>query len=412
MLASKTVMMIAFEFPPAIGPASIRAGKFAKYLPNYGWRPVVLSVHINRRSPVDSSLLSDVQSNTVVQRTKSWVPAFKGIDRLKKWFPIPGIESFWLPAALMAGRRLLSNYRCDVIWSTSPPPACHIVGMMLKESTGLPLVLDYRDLWTDNPYIRYPTRLHRQINFAVEKKVLSRADGVVTISHPMLQRILGLKSDIPVQRVIPNGYDPADFSANDIGQHQRIVVSHLGAIYGARIQSARLLIDGLAILEKKRPELAHLMRLELIGMVDEQCPRWARERLRLIDVSLPGSIPHAAAISKMQQASVLVLLVDPSEMGSVTSKVYEYLVSGRPILIVGHSSAVRDLCRDLEDCAYVSDSNPGAVAEALEKLLGTVMQGSAVRCQEKRKRLLEPFSRRRLAGELAEVFDFVTKGRI
>lgn len=39
---SSKVLILAYFFPPYGGGSSIRVGKFAKYLPQFGWDPVVV----------------------------------------------------------------------------------------------------------------------------------------------------------------------------------------------------------------------------------------------------------------------------------------------------------------------------------------------------------------------------------
>jgi hypothetical protein len=55
----KKVLMIAYRFPPMVAPGALRALKFAKYLPEYDWTPVVLNVsgmeEYPRRSKIERS---------------------------------------------------------------------------------------------------------------------------------------------------------------------------------------------------------------------------------------------------------------------------------------------------------------------------------------------------------------------
>lgn len=70
----KKVLIITYYWPPAGGAGVQRALKFVKYLPQFGWEPIVLTVE-NPDSPVDdASLADDIHEGTKVYRTKSLEP--------------------------------------------------------------------------------------------------------------------------------------------------------------------------------------------------------------------------------------------------------------------------------------------------------------------------------------------------
>ena len=70
----KKVLIISYYFPPSGGPGVQRILKFVKYLPEFGWEPLVLTVEDGDFPARDESLLSEVPADIKVYRTKIFEP--------------------------------------------------------------------------------------------------------------------------------------------------------------------------------------------------------------------------------------------------------------------------------------------------------------------------------------------------
>jgi hypothetical protein len=70
----KTVLILTYYWPPAGGPGVQRVLKFVKYLPQFGWYPVVLTVANEEYPAIDESLLSDIADDVSVYKTSSNEP--------------------------------------------------------------------------------------------------------------------------------------------------------------------------------------------------------------------------------------------------------------------------------------------------------------------------------------------------
>ena len=97
----KKVLVITYYWPPSGGPAVQRVMKFCKYLPKYGWEPIVLTVRNGEYPAIDSSLLEEVKSIHVEKSKEiSFLRLFRKITG-KKQIPIHQLspqndESFFL----------------------------------------------------------------------------------------------------------------------------------------------------------------------------------------------------------------------------------------------------------------------------------------------------------------------------
>ena len=79
---TKKVLVITYYWPPAAGPGVQRFLKFCKYLHEFGWEPIVLTVENGSYSSIDPSLKNDIPIGTKVFKTKSFEP-FQVYNRLR-----------------------------------------------------------------------------------------------------------------------------------------------------------------------------------------------------------------------------------------------------------------------------------------------------------------------------------------
>ena len=359
----KRVLFVTYYFPPSGGSGVQRALKFAKYLPQFGWEPTVLTVRPEDASypDLDATLSRDIPPDLRVERTRAWDPyalyarlqgkaksetvgvGFVGEgetnqkQRLARWLRanvfLPDARVGWVPFAVRRGSTLLEDGSHDAILTTGPPHSAHLTGQLLARRYGLPWLADFRDPWTDISYYQdLPmTSLAKRLDARLEQRVLEAADRAVAVS-PSLKATLGAKTSTPID-VLPNGFDETDFEQTDVGRDKAFVLTFTGNMPAQQDPSAlwsalRRLRDEEAI-----PEL----RLRLVGNVDPvvlasiQQAGWA-DRLEILPY-----VPHDEAIRYMRRASLLLLCINrvAGAEGIVTGKLYEYLASGRPVLGIG-----------------------------------------------------------------------------
>src|SRR5712692_6609314 len=271
------VLMIAHHFPPAGGSGSNRALAFARYLPEYGWEPIVITPAESFAIHRDSDLLAQLPPALRVIRTRSLEskPSL-GLPRPARGDPLreprgsvrepqegrgegyvkaqnalrsnighlkrfPDAHLGWLPFALAAARR--QDY--DVAYSSSGPFTSHLVGLILKRSKKRPWVAELRDgwyRWNRAIFPDYPAwrdLLERRL----EAIALRSADKVVLVTDRMAEAFGAQYPDIPEDRFagVSNGFDPAQFRVPvPVERSPNWVVLHAGALYYGRSLAALL----------------------------------------------------------------------------------------------------------------------------------------------------------------------------
>ncbi|HSP87008.1 MAG TPA: glycosyltransferase, partial [Ignavibacteriaceae bacterium] len=235
----KKVLFISYLFPPVAGGGVQRSSKFVKYLPYFGWMPLVLTVKEPYDFYSDESLLDDIKENCKVYRTISiepmkWVRKFlkrkwqKKINeenksstktikpgflvKLKTYLLVPDNEILWLPFAVWKGWQIIRKEKPLIIYSTSSPYTDHLIALILAKFCKLPWVADFRDLWVDRP--NFPKNNWRlQVDRKLERTIIKNADYILTATQQLADRFKELYPEKKYSS-ITNGYDEDDFNLN------------------------------------------------------------------------------------------------------------------------------------------------------------------------------------------------------
>lgn len=280
-------------------------------------------------------------------------------------FNWPDSRVGWLPFALWAGRRMLSYWRPDVVFVSGPPFTTLLVGYGLSRLYRLPLVVEFRDRWADDPYYPPPNWRLRIDRFA-ERAIVRRAVALTTVSEPWAV-VYREKFNKPVA-VIHNGFDEAVACHTSSPGHRgesvlRIV--YTGGIYPGRRDPSPLF----AALRELGDQRAQV-RVEFFGTNPAHI--WPLSEHYGVSecVTMHEAVDHDRAIHEQRHADVLLLMQwnDPKEQGNVPGKFFEYLGALRPILVLGLEDGVpATLVRKLNAGVYCGDT--GTIIQALRNWL-------------------------------------------
>ncbi len=331
-----------------------RTLKFVKYLPKYDWEPTVLTVTPTAYYALDYGMLRELNDNGIrTVRTNSIDPtrlfdAGKPVkmpkEKLRNFLStvsqavfIPDNKIGWKRDAIKTGRKLLREEKFDAIFSTAPPYTCHLIGAQLSKEFDIPLLLDYRDAWVDNPLHFYLTPIHQLLHQRLEKKVLRTSYRIITINRRikemMLRRYRFLSyNDIAL---IPQGYDPEDFTVEDpikLPFSDKMRFTYSGTFY--RNRTPKYFLRALSELLNERPELRKKVEAVFVGT-------FRKENLALVEslglndvVRIFGYLDHKSAIRYLLTSDVLWMTIGNGRGEDMisTGKLYEYIGSRKPIL--------------------------------------------------------------------------------
>lgn len=432
----RTVLVVAYHYPPDTAVGSMRTHRFVRYLSEFGWRPVVLTVrHGAQRSEngvIRARMLPGVRQ--AVRWAKGLLarggaepavddgecsPGYAAPDASQVSKPhrtlyalmwLPDDRQGWFAPAVAAGVRGVLRSGAQVVYSSGPPWTCHVVGLTVAVLTRRPLVADFRDPWVDNPakpaFVR--TRWSDRADLAMERMVVRRAAAVVCTTHALRQEMAARHRGVPDSRfvVVSNGFDPRELteipSAVRTNQDE-VVMAYAGTLYGER--DPRPLFRAASAV---RANGARPFRIIFMGQCDRATGLPVAQMVRDYDledcVELTGQLPRSECLKRLSEADILLLFA-MRQPAQVPAKLYEYIGLGKPVLALAEvgSETARELYEAKAGVAADAGDNE-AVKTALKLAVAGELSGSPpeVRCR---------YDGRVLTGRLAEVLNAARWGR-
>ena len=364
MSASRKLLVVANPYPPMVSAGTARIARFLRHLPEHGWEPTVLTARAKGTAPCPPGVRVIRAPVLFPRRLLGGGPRSA---RITRWVCVPDPYAAWIGPAIYEGRRLLRTERFDAVFSSSPRPSVHLVAAALAGICGLPWLADYRDPWLNYEFRTYATRLHRQAQAALESAVLRRADAVSAINRSMLDDVVGREPRLRGRaHVIPNGFDLAEAADEvDLGEGRWFV--HTGRLYG-RLSQTEAFLAAFAELPADTKMLFLGIEPVVIAPIVGKLGLSSR-------VAVRPFVPHRQSLGVQRAADALVLIAG-RQRETTTSKVFEYLSSGRPVFAVApRESAVTDLLDEVGGGVSVP---PGAdLAPALLAFDGAIRAASS-----------------------------------
>ena len=359
----KRVLVISYYWPPTGGSGVQRWVKFCKYLPQFGWQPVVYTPLNPEQLAVDESLLADIPEGLEVLKTpirepydayrrllgkKAAAGEVNPVNAQKKSFGkklalwargnlfVPDPRVGWVRPSVKFLAAYLKEHPVDAVVTTGPPHSVHLIGRGLKKALGVRWIADFRDPWTEMFYFKHlglwpcAERKHRRL----EKAVLNEADEVIAVSPPVRDDFQAKTST--AVHLVTNGFDPDDFPtgapARD-GRRFTLVHTGLFAADGNPLE----LWDALAAKCSSDEAFRAVLQIRLAGKVDGEITRAIRDRGLGENLVELGYLPHRQTVEEQRAADLLLLPLrcEPEYAKVLPGKIFEYLAARRPVLGIG-----------------------------------------------------------------------------
>ena len=429
------VLFVSYAFPPVGGVGVQRILKWTKFLPEFGWDCSVLTT-ANPSVPIlDESLLSQIPPATRVARARTLEPGYAAKQaatsdaapglaaRVKSLVKKPAIAAarkllqpdpqiLWNRDAARVGRQLLADQPHDVILATAPPFSSLLLGRSLAKSSGLPLVVDYRDEW-DLSNRHWENKRPGRVAMAVQRRMqnasLDAASVILSTTDGTAAELKRRAAEAGIDRpsvAITNGYDPDDFPPlpqaprEDFGNGtDRYRLTFAGTLWA--LNTIEPFARGLETLP---PETAAKLELVCVGRrLDDEEQHLDRIARTGAAVTRLGFVPHARAVELMRRSDGLLQQTAGGEgTGRVISaKTFEYIAAGRPVLLIaeeGDQSAVVRKAAHSETC---EPGDAAAIGEAITRMIERGRVASADPPPE--------YHRREVASQLADLLSGVIK---
>lgn len=396
MSGNRNVLLIALEMPPARSAGVQRPYRFAEYLLDLGWNPIVLTASSDIYQRFDHELQIPPALAGRIYRAKAYDASrlFSIAGRSPDWIAVPDRYWPWYFSAIKLGQQLIKQFDIGCIWSTYPVLTAHLIGRKLAKTNALPWIADFRDpiQCHYNPAYQHFNGINRYL----ERKIVQGASKVCTTSNEAADLYRSIYPEQAPDKfcVIENGFVPQPDVATTVPEKFTLLYS--GALYG----NGRDINGIFRVLQQlKQQQLINAQNFVLRFRGSAKPERYARE-LAAHDIAdiveFAPAVAFEQAVAEMQQCSANMLIQDEIFKYQIPGKLYDYIQSQKPLLaICPAGSATANVCRDLPNCwrVWQDDELASAIVALLAGQFTAALDMQAA----------NTYSRRARTGQLANL---------
>lgn len=452
---TRTLLIIAGEFPPLKTIGRIRTVKFVKHLQEHGWKAIVVTLEPSGQEPnYDPGLLSEIadgieiirlplvdleaqiaqiakrllgrNSSAARQAARAKISApltppslnrSGALDRahaavrwlLKNFVYIPDNYATWAKVATKECLRICGERKIDAVYTTLPPFSSVSVGHDLRRHTGIPWVVDYRDLWFGDVLREWLPEWRKRLELRIENRLLRAADMIVTVSEPKTTYMQRLHPHVTARwETLTNGYD---IELYDSRQRTRPVgQDYVEFVYTGRLFKNRrgyAFAEALGRIRQTDPTLAENVRVRILGGVEPDIRARYDEILTNFGIAhlydFAGDVSYTAAMNAQVNCDYLLLIVDTGETsdGVIPGKLFEYVAARRPMFALCDPGATQQII----ERAGLGKAVPAESTEACEAMLREWLAKPVPEVVQSDEAYLAQFDRKAITARFAGLLD-------
>lgn len=428
-IQTKKILIITYYWPPAGGPGVQRWLKFAKYLPEFGWKPIIYTPENPSYPLLDESLMKDVPEDLEIVKTKIWEP-YQLAEKLNKsnkkfkagqfdvgnnqswksklsiWvrgnFFIPDARVFWVKPSTEFLEKYLQQNNIETVVTSGPPHSMHLIGLNLKKKLPhLRWIADFRDPWTEISYYKHlklTNRSDKKHRF-LESEVFKNADITLATSYTDAENF---RKNGANAVCITNGFDETDSGKklNQSAISDHFTLSYIGVL--EQLRNPENLWAALNNLIKNNSDFAESFRLKFVGRIDDKILTSLENSDLKNHILNLGYVSHDRAVQEMSNSSILLITNFPnvSSKGIIPGKIFEYLATGKQILSFGPNEAdVSKILQETNAGKHFSYEDSEEIEDFIIQKFKLWKNGNL----SENTKNIEQFSRKNLTKQLSEL---------
>ena len=416
----KSVLMIAYFFPPDGSAGSYRPLRFVRHLAKKGWRTSVITANPYRYERYDPDLLTQVPSETEIFPVRGYnvwqgIQSWRG-QRIQKKLSTaspevtdqiraahsrpfrstirrtlhsiaacyyqPDFARDWIRPAIKATVKLCGRMRANVIWASAGPVSAWVVAQRASAKTGVPYVLDLRDPHGLISYYESELQPPKWIKPRLKRtmyRLFKGAQSVVflfdTVAESYCRAFPGALDAAKIH-IIPNGYEGTteEFVPPN---GNKFTVLYTGTLGSYRYNT---LLQALVVFKNTDPAKARTLRFLFVGEgMDELAKEAARQGLSdIVETTGPTSY---AEINRLQRESHAFLVL--GRLSTIRghelfagAKLFDYLKARRPIFGVLPQDETRRVLLGVGVSTVANVDAPPEIVAILRKLWDAWSEGN------------------------------------
>ena len=423
--------MIAPYFVPRRRVGSLRPYKFATHLSSFGWSPTVFTIgtpneeltqkekvalkgvtikEINPPFDRTTGKKSQQASSNMEVKNRVWA---EWSDWLAEWFDRQVPMDTWLFLFWSAYSKILKEAEqldTDLIWSTGDPWSGHWLGHKLSEDLDKPWIADFRDPWTlSGLSLRERSFFSSRADRKLEKKYLNKADKLI-FTAKSAEKLYVEHYSLPPDKAdtIYNSYNtPKGYAKNDdLKEWQpNLDDSKLHVIFFGsfrRLSPVTPIANAIAAMPDEYQKNIRVHSFGRLTDVD-------KNRLREINLSTQfvthEKVVPEQAPSVFKKADLLLVSTSSERESIIPAKLWEYLISDKPILSITPNPEVGELLRGTVAGVHFHNRQSSEIADILKKAIDQKQKGEGLLDIKRQPSVIETYSAKNNTQKLAQIMD-------
>ena len=415
------VLIISYYWPPKISPGVFRWYYFSKYLPNYGYKPIVFTpltskvnnsrnqfdnnIDLIKRKIFDpSDILSSLfktninkgilsSSNSILNNFLSWI-------RIN--FFIPDSRIFWVKPSVNYLKKYIENNNIKTIITTGPPHSIHLIGLKIKDILNINWIADFRDPWSSWDILQDMKPNNKIINKhkELEKKILKNANKVIVTNPNLYSEFLNI-IDANKLELLTNG--TLLFKSKKQYGSKKFKISYLGLLNKFRFP--KVFFNVLKELIIKNDEIDKDIEIFISGTIDKSIYNYLiNDSILKTKLNYVQNVEYENTFHHFNSSSLLLLLLNKKSINTTPTKVFDYATSGTPVLTLGEKKDKNMdlLLRELSLEKIVSYSDKISI----EKTILRSYKNFKLNIKNKPSENIKKYDRKYLAEKLSKILDY------
>jgi hypothetical protein len=406
--------MVCGTFPPESSVGGLRPAMFSKYLPLFGWQPIIFTRVLPHSDPMyDPKMEIDgvptmekrinvsystneekkfLENRTIFQKTKHFFcPDYAHppglLDRMNK---------IWVEK--------IFKKKIDAVWGTCGPLGCLTIARNISKEMKIPWIADFRDIHEQDFADTFRLKLLFKRNDYRRKRIVHSAASVITVSDHHA-KLLSKNLKAPVS-IIQNGYDPEMFSEAPSETTNKFTITYMGRILYEWLRNPKPFLGAIDFLIDSNKINKEDLDISFYGTEPEILSEIKKKYKCQNIIHAKPRIHFKEVPSILKKSNVLLTLTERNRKGILTTKIFEYLGVKRPILCVPKDgSDLEDLIKQTN--SGVSCSSKEDISKVLKSWYDEWKSTGTVQCNSHYNEILR-FSRKEQAKQLAEHLDNIT----
>lgn len=388
-MSDRTVLVVAYYFPPMGLSGVLRTVKLVKHLADYGWKPIVLTTTPKTFYAYDDTLLGQLEERNIeIYRT----PAKKGIlssrrEGIKK---LPGFfrKNFvrpvtkmmyqpdtairWRKQAMITANEIMAEHRVNIILATAPPFSDFLIASDIADEHALPFVVDYRDSWMDNSSAStFRSSKMRKL----EANILARAAKTIVTTRYAKENLIRRYQTVGHEDVmiLPHGYDREDFKIKTAAKDERVkfVITHCGVFQDDC--TPKYFLKALSAFITKNPSAKSKIEARFVGTMQPNHAKFIHKYGLDGIAHCTGYVPHSEAIQELCESDALWLTANNAER--LPGKLFEYIGAQKPLLVCAPEGSIRRTAMDTKAAVTTAPTDVKAIETAIATLFEAWSKG-------------------------------------